>query len=193
MTTPNQSSERQSARLVQIEPLRQNQAATNSSEFYIDVPKLTDSQVFWKKTYILYRKLIGFFYTDHSYGAFRRWYLSKILPDKVLYRWMPYRKGECNRCGLCCKIIFDCSFFVKNEQGTACSIYTDPKHAPSACVVFPIDPKDIQEVHKQIAPAPCPFHFEGEPEHPSTWGALKAYWREEMGRRVDKLKEDFNF
>ena len=193
MKTPNQSPPQRPARLVQIEPARRAEVAPSGAEFQLNIPPQTDFEIYRKKGYIVYRKLIGFLYTDHSYGAFRRWYMSKILPDKVLYRWLPYRQGECNRCGLCCKIVFSCSFFVEGEQGTACSIYTDPKHSPSACVVFPIDPRDIQEVQKQIAPAPCPFHFEGAPEHPTTWGALKAYWREEWDRRVAKVKEEFDF
>ena len=193
MTTPNQTPAERPVHLVQIKPVRREETAASLDEFYRNIPPQTDFEVFRKKSYIFYRKLVGFLYTDHSYGAFRRWYMSKLLPDKVLYRWLPYRQGECNRCGLCCKIVFTCSFYVDDGKHTACSIYVDEKHAPSACVVFPIDPRDIQEVHKQIAPAPCPFHFVGEPEHATTWGALKAYWREELDRRVAKVKEEFDF
>jgi hypothetical protein len=189
MSQPNQPSTPGPVRLVQIER-RANTAPANQS---FNLPKQSAPEIYRKKAYIAFRKIAGFLYTDHSYGAARRWLLPQILPDKVLYRWQPYRKGECNRCGLCCKIVYRCPFFVEHEQGTACSIYTDPKHFPSACVAFPIDPRDIQEVHKQIAPAPCPFHFEGAPEHPTTWGALKAYWREEWEKRLDKVKEAFDF
>ena len=180
-------------RLVQIEPLRRAGATADGDGFQLDIPKLSDEEIYRKKVYIAFRKVLGFLYTDHSYGALRRWAFSKILPDRVLYRWQPYRKGECNRCGLCCKIVYRCPFFVENEQGTACAIYTDSRHAPSACVVFPIDPKDIQEVHRQVAPAPCPFYFEGEPEHPTTWGALKAEFKLQWDKRMDKLKEVFDF
>lgn len=193
MTTPNQNPPHGTGRLVQIETKRESSTASNTSYPLPTMPRYTNAQVYRKKGYIFYRKLVGFLHTDHSYGAFRRWYMSKILPDKVLYRWLPYRQGECNRCGLCCKIVYRCPFYVEENELTACSIYIDEKHSPSACVVFPIDPRDIQEVQKQVAPAPCPFHFVGEPEHPTTWGALKAYWREEWDRRVEKLKEEFDF
>ena len=72
-------------------------------------------------------------------------------------------------------------------------IYTSPKHAPPPCVVYPIDPIDLAEVQREVAPAPCPFYFEGQPEHPTTWGAIKAEIRAEFGKRVDKLKEAFDF
>jgi hypothetical protein len=172
------------SRLVQIEPLKK-------SEIRIPVP--SNREIYRKKAYIGYRKITGLFYTKHSYGAIRRWVLSKVLPDAVLYRWQPYKRGECNRCGLCCKIVFRCSFFVESDSTTACSIYTSPKHFPSACVAFPIDPLDLAEVQREVAPAPCPFYFQGEPEHPTTWGALMAYYRLELEKRVDKLKEAFDF
>jgi hypothetical protein len=181
-------------RLVQIEPLRR--AATSSADkpaSQVTLPRLSDAEIYRKKAYIGFRKIVGLLYTDHSYGAIRRWALPKVLPEKILNRWQPYRKGECNRCGLCCKIVYRCPFFVEDGNGTACAIYTDPKHSPPACVVFPIDPKDIQEVQRQIAPAPCPFHFEGQPEHPTTWGAVKAELRAQWEKKLDKLKESFDF
>ncbi len=190
MSQPNQ--------LVQIEPLKDSGAAapasacaTPSSSGEIEIPAFSDSWVYLQKTYVTLRKVAGFFYTDHSYGATRRWLLATVLPDRVLYRWKPYQRGGCNRCGLCCKIVFRCPFFLETEETTACMIYTT-KHAAPPCVVFPIDPIDLREVQRQIAPAPCPFYFEGEPEYPTTWGAIKAEIRAAFGRRVSKLKEVFD-
>ena len=185
-------------RLVQIEPLKKSsssstasagQAKSPSAEF--EIPQLTDWQVYQKKTYAALVKISGFLYTTHSYGATRRWLLATFLPDKILYRWKPYQRGGCNRCGLCCKIVFRCPFFFENETTTACMIYTT-KHATPPCVVFPVDPSDLAEVQREVAPAPCPFHFEGQPEHPTIWGAIKAELRTELGKRVDKLKEAFD-
>src|SRR5262245_5582911 len=128
------------ARLVQIEPLKRN---APSSPAEIRLPSLSESEIYRRKAYIGFRKLTGFLYTKHSYGATRRWVLSKVLPDKVLYRWKPYQRGGCNRCGLCCKIVFRCPFFYEEENTTACLIYTSPKHAPPSCVVFAIDRGDL--------------------------------------------------
>jgi len=177
------------ARLVQIEPLKKS-APSPSSE--LRLPSLTDPEIYRKKTEVVFRRIAGFFYAKHSYSATRRWMMARILPDKVLYRWKPHQRGGCNRCGLCCKIVFRCPFFYEDGQTTACMIYTSKKHAPPPCVVFPVDPSDLAEVQREVAPAPCPFHFEGQPEHPTTWGALKAELRAELGRRVNKLKEAFN-
>src|SRR5499427_1737277 len=175
-------------RLVQIEPLK-----TKDPDAEIEVPIVTDRWVYQQKTLNVARRIAGLFYTTHSYGAIRRWTLATFLPDNILYRWMPYRRGGCNRCGLCCKIVFRCPFFYEDENTTACLIYTSPKHAPPPCVVYPIDPTDLAEVQREVAPAPCPFYFEGQPEHPTTWGAIKAEIRAEFGKRVDKLKEAFDF
>jgi hypothetical protein len=191
MSAPNQSP----VRLVQIEPL--NKISPSDGSFpapqatpEIEIPVPSDAWVYRQKTIALARKILGFFYTTHSYGAARRWVLATVLPDRILYRWKPYQRGGCNRCGLCCKIVFRCPFFVENEETTACMIYTT-KHAVPPCVTFPIDPADLREVQREVAPAPCPFYFEGQPEHPTTWGAIKAEVRAAFGRRVRQLREEF--
>ncbi len=192
MLPPNQ----QPSRLVQIEPLKKPASSsslpiTGDSINEIVIPSITDAQVYRIKTGIAIHKMLGFLYTKHSYGAARRWVLAHTLPDRILYRWKPYQRGGCNRCGLCCKIVFRCPFFLENEHTTACMVYTT-KHASPPCVVFPIDPIDLREVQRQVAPAPCPFYYEGEPEHPTTWGAVKAEIRLALGRRVKQLKEVFD-
>src|SRR5438067_486732 len=134
MLPPNQ----QPSRLVQIEPLKKSVSSSSlplSDE--IGIPPIKDAQVYWIKTGITIRKMLGFLYTKHSYGAARRWILATVLPDRILYRWKPYQRGGCNRCGLCCKLVFRCPFFLENEHTTACMIYTT-KHASPPCVTFPI-------------------------------------------------------
>ncbi|MGH9767336.1 MAG: hypothetical protein ACREAB_07875, partial [Blastocatellia bacterium] len=91
-------------RLVQIEAAPRSEASSkDGSQPEINLPALSNREIYRKKAYIGFRKIIGFFYTKHSYGATRRWVLAKILPDRILYRWKPYQRGGCNRCGLCCK------------------------------------------------------------------------------------------
>src|SRR5436190_13197571 len=91
------------ARLVQIEPLKKSEPSSSAE---LQLPILTESDIYRKKAYIGFRRVTGFFYAKHSYSATRRWVMAKILPDKVLYRWKPHQRGGCNRCGLCCKIVF---------------------------------------------------------------------------------------
>ena len=189
-------------RLIQIEPLQKSDSTYSSSTINqlnpkpvtdINLPPIpSDWWVYRKKAYAGMRKFAGYFYTTHSYGATRRWLMATFLPDNVLYRWKPYQKGECNRCGMCCKIVFKCPFFFEDGKTTACMIYTT-KHAVPPCVSFPADPNDLREVQREVAPAPCPFYFEGEPEHPTTWGALKAEMRTEWRKRKNKFKQVFDF
>ena len=167
-------------KLVQIEPRKPG-------------PELTEREIFRKKTYIGFRKIAGVFYSRTFYGTARRWFLSTVLPDKIIYRWKPYRQGECIRCGMCCKIVVHCPFLHEDDQLTACKIYTSEKHAPPPCLAFPFDPRDLADVQRAIAPAICPFTYEGQPEHPTTWGAVKAELRAQWEKRKEKLKEAFNF
>lgn len=189
-------------KLVQIEPLKKADSRYSASTVnQLDPKPVTDMNlppipsdwwVYRKKAYAAFRKGLGFLYTTHSYGATRRWIMASVLPDKILYRWKPYQRGECNRCGLCCKIVFKCPFFFEDGKTTACMVYTT-KHAVPPCVSFPVDPQDLREVQHEVAPAPCPFYFEGQPEHPTTWGAIKAELRAEWRKRKNKFKEAFDF
>src|SRR5262245_53781451 len=61
----------------------------------------------------------------HTWAALRRTLLANFLPDNLAFRYKAYQRGECNRCGLCCKIQFQCPFFIdEGEFNTRCSIYT---------------------------------------------------------------------
>jgi hypothetical protein len=116
-------------------------------------------QMFWNVAKKVARAPVSI----HTWGALRRTILPQILPDELLYRWKPYQKGTCNRCGACCQIQFQCSFMVQDDKDlTHCSIYqTD--HAPKACLVFPIDPLDLHMLQREIDHR-CTFYYEGAPE-----------------------------
>src|SRR5258705_2282534 len=54
------------------------------------------------------------------------------------------RRGECNRCGACCELVFKCPFLKKQSDGTSlCGIY---ENRPNSCRLFPLEQRDIQEV-----------------------------------------------
>lgn len=153
--------------------------------------ELTEGEILRKKSWIAVRKVGSIFYSRSFWGTARRWILSTVLPESVLQRWMPYRKGECNRCGMCCRIVLTCPFLDEVDQLAACRIFTSTRHAPPPCLTFPLDPRDLADVQRQIAPTVCSFSFEGQPEHPTTWGALKAVWRSRLSRQVRRLMEAF--
>jgi hypothetical protein len=116
-------------------------------------------QMVWNVSKKVFRAPISL----HTWGALRRTLLPQILPDELLYRWKPYQKGACNRCGACCQIQFECSFMVRDEGDlTHCSIYQSD-HAPKACHVFPVDPLDLHTLQREIGFV-CTFYYEGEPE-----------------------------
>ncbi|HVO10113.1 MAG TPA: hypothetical protein VMX54_05100 [Vicinamibacteria bacterium] len=66
------------------------------------------------------------------------------------------RRGECNRCGACCKILFKCPFLGTDAEGQyTCRIY-DKRFAQ--CRLYPLHAKDLVELRGQ-----CSYSFEGEP------------------------------
>ena len=135
------------------------------------------------------KKVVRAPFSIHTWAALRRTLLANVLPDNLVYRYKAYQRGECNRCGLCCKIQFQCPFFVdEGPYNTHCSIYVTP-HAPTACVKFPLDPLDLKLLQREVGNA-CTFYYEGEPRTLSLLEFVKLYtqgMRQQLAKR--KLKE----
>ena len=69
------------------------------------------------------------------------------------------RRGECNRCGACCKILFKCPFLGTDSEGQyTCRIY-DKRFAQ--CRLYPLHTVDLAELEGQ-----CSYTFETEPARP---------------------------
>ncbi len=69
------------------------------------------------------------------------------------------RRGECNRCGACCKILFKCPFLGTDADGQyTCRIY-DKRF--SQCRLYPLHAADLRELEGQ-----CSYTFETEPALP---------------------------
>jgi hypothetical protein len=128
-------------------------------------------------------------FSIHSWGALRRTVMANFLPDNILYRYKAYQRGECNRCGLCCRIQFQCPFLIdEGPYNTRCGIYTTP-HAPQACVKFPLDPMDLRLLQREVGNA-CTFYYEGAPQTLSLIEFVKLYMqgmRQQLAKR--RLKE----
>jgi Fe-S-cluster containining protein len=85
-------------------------------------------------------------------GKLRRAVVGTMLSEEDRAVIAGARRGECNRCGACCKILFACPFLVEKEGGVfSCSVYD---HRPPSCRLFPMVPADIREVDG------CGFSFE---------------------------------
>jgi len=95
------------------------------------------------------------FRARQAQGKLRRFLRTNLRKQEVIAA-LALRRGECNRCGACCEILFKCPFLKKESDGTAtCGIYED---RPNACRYFPIDQRDLQEVRGS-----CSFYFIEKP------------------------------
>jgi hypothetical protein len=147
------------------------------------------SWMYWQMTKAVSKKIALAPFSIHSWAALRRMLLANMLPDNLVARYKAYQRGECNRCGLCCRIQFQCPFLIdEGPYNTRCGIYTTP-HAPKACLKFPVDPKDLALLQREIGQA-CTFYYEGEPQKLTLFDFARLYAqgvREQLSRR--KLKE----
>ena len=92
------------------------------------------------------------FRARQAHGKLRRFVRIRFKKNEAL----ALRRGDCNRCGACCEILFKCPFLKKHDDGTTtCGIYED---RPSQCRLFPIDARDLAEVR-----GTCSFYFIEKP------------------------------
>ncbi|HLM58082.1 MAG TPA: YkgJ family cysteine cluster protein [Pyrinomonadaceae bacterium] len=91
------------------------------------------------------------FRARQAQGKLRRFVRIRFRNEEVVEA-LAQRRGDCNRCGACCEILFKCPFLKKHEDGTTtCGIYED---RPRQCRLFPIDRRDLAEVR-----GTCSFYF----------------------------------
>src|ERR1043165_9918948 len=88
-------------------------------------------------------------------GKLRRFVIANLRKEETVAA-LALRRGECNRCGACCELVFKCPFLKKNADGTSlCGIYENRRNS---CRLFPIEPRDMQEVR-----GTCSYHFIEKP------------------------------
>ena len=88
-------------------------------------------------------------------GKIRRFVNTNFRKHEMIAS-LAQRRGECNQCGACCELVFKCPFLKKKPDGTSlCGIY---ENRPNSCRLFPIEPRDIQEVR-----GTCSYYFIEEP------------------------------
>jgi hypothetical protein len=86
-----------------------------------------------------------------AHGKLRRFVNINFRKEEVVAQ-LALRRGDCNRCGACCEILFKCPFLKKHRDGTtSCGIYED---RPNQCRLFPIERRDLEEVR-----GTCSFYF----------------------------------
>lgn len=136
---------------------------------------VTRAWVYRKKIKGILLKLLSLFYSTHTWWSINRELMGRFVPENMLQRYSQYRRGDCNRCGACCKIPFECLFLGEDEGGYYCKIYQTP-YAMVSCKHFPFTPSDLQEVYRYIGgPENCTIWFDGEPEPLSFAEAVSLY------------------
>lgn len=76
-------------------------------------------------------------------------FLTSLLPVD------PNRRGDCHRCGDCCKLPFPCPFLRFDEEGlSSCAVY---RFRPASCRKYPRVPEE------NLTAATCGFHFVAPP------------------------------
>ena len=95
------------------------------------------------------------FRARQAQGKFRRFVAIKFRKEEVDAA-LALRRGDCNRCGACCEILFKCPFLKKHRDGsTSCGIYEERF---IQCRLFPIDQRDLAEVRGS-----CSYYFIEKP------------------------------
>ncbi|MGB8509723.1 MAG: YkgJ family cysteine cluster protein [Pyrinomonadaceae bacterium] len=95
------------------------------------------------------------FRARQAHGKLRRFVQIRFHKEEVVAA-LALRRGDCNRCGDCCEILFKCPFLKKHDDDTStCGIYED---RPDQCRMFPINKRDLQEVR-----GTCSFYFIEKP------------------------------
>jgi len=93
---------------------------------------------------------------DQGVGKLRRFALTTVKEDYIA-RMQSRRTGECLRCGLCCKLLFECPFLKNLPDGSSrCRIHG---RKPDNCDFFPIDERDLRERDLLDPLHPCGYRF----------------------------------
>ena len=89
------------------------------------------------------------------HGKLRRFVITNFRRQETIAA-LALRRGDCNRCGACCELLFKCPFLKKHNDGTTtCGIY---ENRPNSCRLFPIERRDIDELR-----GTCSYYFIEKP------------------------------
>jgi uncharacterized protein len=82
-------------------------------------------------------------------GKIRRFFRASIYTAKN-EELLARRRGECTRCGACCKILLRCPFLIEKPENPAGEIYSCKIYGSrfGQCRLYPIVPKDLLEVEE---------------------------------------------
>ena len=104
------------------------------------------------------------------WGRLRRWYRHTFTPGYIA-RSHARRRGECLRCGACCRLGSRCHHL--GSDGDGIGVCDRHEIRPRSCRVFPIDDRDLADRDILAPGTRCGYRFErdGAGEGPSGAGA----------------------
>ena len=89
-----------------------------------------------------------------AWGKLRRLYMTTLRPRKAR-RMLERRRGECLRCGVCCKLVVKCPHL--DESGLpACTVH-EQRHRN--CRAFPLDERDLRDRDRVSPGTKCGYWF----------------------------------
>lgn len=91
------------------------------------------------------------------WGVFRRMFLHLFRPRYVRKR-LSQRLGECQRCGVCCQLGWQCRYLLADDCGSSCRLYAQRR--PPNCRTFPIDHRDLADRDLISPNTSCGFSWE---------------------------------
>ncbi len=92
---------------------------------------------------------------ENLLGTPRRFFLTHFRSAAV-ERSLAQRRGECNRCGVCCQLVVKCVYLRWENGLAACANYGN--HPPN-CSRFPLNQADLDDVNRIAAHKPCSYFF----------------------------------
>ena len=90
-----------------------------------------------------------------GWGKIRRAYLVHLRKDYVTQQ-LSQRQGECQRCGACCRLMFNCWLISSHNGDAVCRRYLARSQV---CHIFPIDERDIKDRNLVKPEIKCGFSF----------------------------------
>lgn len=90
-----------------------------------------------------------------TWGKARRFIYHAAFPGYV-NRQRSRRRGECARCGACCKLLFRCPSLKGPDGETTCTIHMRRSYN---CRIFPVNERDLKDRDIVSPETRCGFHF----------------------------------
>ena len=90
-----------------------------------------------------------------AWGKMRRFWYARFGQAHIAGN-LERRRGECARCGACCRLMLRCPMLAERNGVTKCIAHDD---RPDNCRIFPVDEADLADRNIVMPGRACGFHF----------------------------------